>query len=56
MPRERSVQAGARCSAARFDRVMEFVNLLLALAMVGGAWVLVVELLAWSYRHDHRVR
>jgi len=33
---------------------VEFVNFALAIVLVATAWVLVVELLGWLDRHDHR--
>lgn len=52
MTRERSVPTAPRAPWAGFDRIVEFVNLAIAVALLAAAWVLVVELLAWFDR-DH---
>jgi hypothetical protein len=59
MPRDGRVGAAVTGHCERFDRLVEFVNCAVAVALMIAAWVLVVELLAlWDRhdRHEHHVR
>ncbi len=46
-----TVRTAAEALVTRFDRLVEFVNFLLALAIMAAAWTLVVEALAFVDRH-----
>ena len=47
------MDGSASAGSAGFDRLVEFVNLSVALVIMAAAWTLVVELLAWAERRTH---